>query len=92
MKDGSGLAALIPPIAGADYYANNQDKVVCIIINGLQDSIIVNGKKYGQKMDPISLTPIQITNIINYMNQSWGNNIPVKTLESIKRDIEKCPQ
>ena len=42
MKDGSGLAALIPPIAQSDYYVLNQDKIACIIINGLQDTIVVN--------------------------------------------------
>lgn len=92
MKDGSGLAALIPPLAGADYYAENQDKVVCIIINGLEDSIVVNSKTYRQKMEPVVLSPIQITNIINYINQSWGNNISIKTLESINQELEKCSQ
>jgi mono/diheme cytochrome c family protein len=92
MKDGTGLVGLIPPIAGADYYAQNQDNITCIIVNGLQDSIVVNGRSYDQKMDPINLTPIQITNIINYMNQSWGNNLPVKSIEDVKKELDQCTQ
>ncbi len=92
MEDGSGLAALIPPIAKADFYADNQDKIACIIINGLKDSILVNGVKYGQEMEGINLTPIQITNIINYMNQAWENDIPVKTIEKVKQEVQACIQ
>ena len=92
MEDGSGLAALIPPIAASDYYLINQDKIACIIINGQEDSITVNGVRYGQKMEGINLTPIQITNIINYMNQSWGNNIPVKSIDQVTRELEACNQ
>ena len=92
MDDGTGLAALIPPVAKADYYADKQDEIACIIVNGIADSITVNGVVYEQVMEGINLSPIQITNIINYMNQSWGNNIPIKTIEQVKVELNECDQ
>ena len=90
MEDGTGLAALIPPLAGSDYYRNNQNKIACIILNGQVDSIIVNGRLYNQKMEGIPMSEIQITNLINYINSAWGNNIKVKTLKEVEDDISLC--
>jgi mono/diheme cytochrome c family protein len=92
MADGTGLAALIPPLANSDYYQNNQNKIACIILYGQMDSISVNGKIYNQKMEGISMSEIQITNLINYINTAWGNNIKIKTLKEVEEDISNCNQ
>lgn len=44
------VGALIPPLAGADYLANNQANLPCLIRKGIQDTIVVNGKVYAEKM------------------------------------------
>lgn len=90
MEDGTGLAALIPPLADSDYYRNNQERIACIILNGQADSIIVNGRLYNQKMEGIPMSEIQITNLINYINTAWDNNIKTKTLKEVKEDIQAC--
>ena len=92
MVDGTGLAALIPPIAESDYYAMNQDKIACMIVNGINDSMYVNGVLFQGIMEPINLSPVQITNIINYMNTSWGNNIPLKSIQEVQQELNDCYQ
>ena len=84
--DGQALAGLIPPLAGSDYLIINKDKLACIIRNGLDGEIIVNGVSYNQPMPANTLlTEIQISNIINYINNEWGNkNEGVLILCSIK--------
>ncbi len=92
MEDGTGLGAEIPPLAQADYLKNNPDKIVCIIRNGLNEEIVVNGKTYKQPMEGNrKLSDAEITNIINYINTSWGNDLPLITIATVRKQMEACP-
>ncbi len=91
MADGSGLGAEIPPLAGADYLQNNPDKIACMIRHGLSEEIIVNGVTYNQLMPGIEvLSDVEITNIVNYINQAWGNNYSTVTLGEVRAQLEAC--
>lgn len=91
MDNGEGLVALIPTLVNSDYLANHLDQLPCLIRKGLQDTIIVNGKVYSEKMPPNGdLSDIQITNILNYINSSWGNQHPPFQLEAVRELLKKC--
>ncbi len=91
MDDGIGLGALMPPLAGSDYLKNNKSLLPCILINGLSDTITVNGKTYAEKMPGIpTLSAVEVTNVLNYINNAWGNNYGVYTLEEVKQALESC--
>lgn len=91
MDHGEGLGALIPPLAGSDFLAANRDNLPCIIRKGLMDTIVVNGKVYSEMMPPNpGLSDIQITNILNYINSSWGNTQPAYPLEGVRELLKKC--
>lgn len=89
-KEGEGLKDLIPPLANADWLAQNQDRLACILKNGIDEKIVVNGKTYHQAMQGIQLNDIELYNIINYINTSWGNNFELTTSEKVKEDLKKC--
>ncbi|MGB0885504.1 MAG: c-type cytochrome [Chitinophagales bacterium] len=88
--NGEGLKDLIPPLANADWLLENQDKFACIIKNGISGNLVVNGKTYNQAMDGKNLNDVQIYNIINYINQSWGNDIAVITTEDVQKQLLNC--
>lgn len=91
MEDGTGLKGLYPPLAQSDYLANHQTDLPCIIRHGISDSIQVNGQWFQQPMAAIpSLSEIEITNILNYINHSWKNNLPHITVETVKMQLENC--
>ena len=91
MKDGSGLGAEIPPLAGADYLANNQEKIACMIRHGIAEPLVVNGITYNQAMPGVEvLSDVEITNIINYINQAWGNHLGIITLGEVRQQLEAC--
>lgn len=85
-EDGKGLGALIPPLAGADYLLAQRSRLPCIVVNGLSDTITVNGVVFGGQPMPANslLTDIQVTNVLNYINNSWGNNLPDFTLLEVR--------
>lgn len=90
-KDGLGLGGIVPPLANADWVKNNQDKLACVIKNGMEGEVTVNGKIYNQEMLGLPyLSDIQITNIINYINASWGNNYGFVKVESIEQQLRNC--
>ncbi|GJM33281.1 MAG: hypothetical protein DHS20C18_22820 [Saprospiraceae bacterium] len=91
MEDGVGLEGLIPPLAGADYLKNANLQTTCIIRKGISDTITVNGRQYTDPMAGIpQLSDFEITNIINYINQAWGNDFGYVKLEDVRETLENC--
>ena len=91
MDDGIGLSALSPPLAGSDYLNTHREQLPCVLRHGLSDTILVNGKLYAEKMPGVpTLSDINISNILNFINTSWGNRNEVYRLEEVRAALEKC--
>jgi len=91
MENGEGLRSLIPPIAASDYYLKNYTKLPCIILNGQNEKIIVNGIEYHEVMPALKLmTAAEMTNLINYMNHRWYADKQVERVDSIAQRMENC--
>ncbi len=90
-ENGEGLGSLIPSLQKADYLSKNKSKLACIIQNGQQGLIVVNGKFYNGKMPAqAQLAPIEIAEVITYITNSFGNNQGVYGLEKVSLDLGKC--
>ncbi len=91
MQDGTGLRGLIPPLANADHLENYNLNTICYILNGLKDTITVNGKEYNEEMLPIKgLEAAELTNIMNYINQSWGNDFGFVNYMEVEKRMKSC--
>jgi mono/diheme cytochrome c family protein len=91
LDQGEGLGALIPPLAGSDYLSAHRDRLACIVRYGLQDTIVVNGQVYVEKMaGNASLSDVQIANVLNYVLQSWGNKHAPLTFEEVRNSLSNC--
>ena len=89
--DGSGLGALYPPLAKSDYLMKDPVKTVCIIKNGLEGEITVNGTVYNQPMPAHdNLTNIEIAEIITFISNSWGNKSGLHEVKTIEKAAEDC--
>lgn len=90
-KEGTGLAQLYPPLAKSDYLMEDQARAACIIQNGLQGEIIVNGVSYNQVMIAnASLTPLEIAEILTYVSNSWGNEAGLLGVNDVQKWLNKC--
>jgi len=91
MEKGEGLGRLIPPLAQSDYLKQHQSQIACLIRNGISDTLVVNGILYDVPMEGIkTLSNAEIGNIINYINQAWGNNIPFKSPVEVDEELKNC--
>lgn len=90
MEDGQGLENVIPPLAQADYLLDHQELIPCIILRGQEGEITVNGVVYDQYMPGKDYNAVQLTNLVNYINNAWGNNYGVVRLDSIQIAVDSC--
>jgi mono/diheme cytochrome c family protein len=89
--DGTGLAGLYPPISNSDFLKGNKLKMICIMHNGLNDSLVVNGKRYTQKMPANkALEPLDLAEITTYVYNKWGDETVITNLEDVEKAFEKC--
>jgi len=91
-SDGKGMGALYPPIAGSDYLASNVDEIICSIKYGSNEEIVVNGKTYKMPMPPSmnNLNDVEISDVMNYILNSWGNKVGPIKLEEVKTALSNC--
>lgn len=89
--DGTGLEALYPPLAKSDMLEALGVSAACVIRNGLKGEIMVNGVKFETGMEPIkNLSAIEITNILNYIHNAWGNKRAYIQLNEVETVLESC--
>ena len=74
-KDGSGVPNMFPPIQKSDWVNGDKDKLIKVLLNGLEGDIDVNGDPYSQAMPKQNyLTDLQIASVLTYIRQNFGNN------------------
>lgn len=72
--DGSGVPNMFPPIQKSDWVNGDKNKLIKVVLNGLQGDIEVNGDPFSQVMPKQdSLTDVQIAQLLTYIRQNFGN-------------------
>lgn len=89
-KNGVGVAALYPPIAGSDYLVN-KDSVICLIRYGQQGPIVVNGKRYNRPMPAQpQLSDLEVAELVTYIYNEWGGETKLTGVKEITPILQKC--
>jgi mono/diheme cytochrome c family protein len=91
---GLGTAGQFPPLAGSDWVnAAGPDRIIRIVLNGLQGPVKVNGTDFNNAMVPWkdTLKDDEIAAVITFIRQEWGNKAPAVTPAQISavRDATK---
>lgn len=90
-NDGKGLAKLYPPLNDSLFLKNNKKKLACIIKYGLNDTILINGVEFSNKMPAEShLADIDIAAVITYITNSFGNKLGFYTVANATADLKTC--
>jgi cytochrome c551 len=90
-ENGQGLAGLYPPIMGSDYLKKNKELILCSMRNGLQDTIVVNGKTYHQPMPAnTQLQALDVAEIATYIYNEWGNETVITDVKSVQKVLNEC--
>jgi len=89
--NGEGLGELAPPLTDTIFLKKNKSQLACIIKNGLNEEIIINGKNYDGKMPGFKeLHDIDVAQIIVYITNSFGNKQRMYKYEQVAKDLQEC--
>ncbi|HEX6225334.1 MAG TPA: c-type cytochrome [Chryseolinea sp.] len=74
-KDGKGASGRFPPLAGTDWVTGDKDRLIRVVLNGLEGNIVVNGQNYINAMPQHGfLSDDEVAGVLTYIRQSFGNN------------------
>ncbi|REG87786.1 c-type cytochrome [Winogradskyella sediminis] len=75
LPNGKGVPKAFPPLADSDYLRENQKQSIKAVKYGMSGEITVNGITYNSTMSPLGLSNEEVADVVNYINNSWGNTI-----------------
>ncbi len=79
---GAGIKDVYPPLAKSDFLNADKSRAIKIVLHGQTGKIKVNGVEYDSEMMSFELTDEQISDVLNYVRNSWGNKgIPITAAE-----------
>jgi nitrite reductase (NO-forming) len=73
LEQGEGIADLYPPLAKSDYLMADKNRSIENVIHGVTGEIMVNGKTYNLEMAAFDLSDQEVSDVLNYIRNSWGN-------------------
>lgn len=73
-RNGKGDENRFPPLAGSEWVTGDPDRLMDVVINGMQGEIMVNGKTYNNLMPGFDyLSDNQVSVILTYIRDNFGN-------------------
>jgi len=84
MESGRGVPSMNPPLAGTDWVTGDKERLIKVILNGMQDPIEINGETYQNVMAAHDfLTDEQIADVLSYIRNSFGNEASEVTPQEV---------
>ena len=89
---GMGLSGVFPPLVGADWVLENDERLVQILLHGIQGELVVNGMTYNGVMPAFSqLSDGDLAAVLTYIRQDWGNDGTAITADQVSSGRERFP-
>jgi mono/diheme cytochrome c family protein len=73
MDQGQGIETVYPPLAKSDYLMADKKRAIKQILYGASGEMKVNGKIYNLEMTGFDLSDQAVSDVLNYIRNSWGN-------------------
>ena len=70
---------------------NHFEEVICLMKNGKEGELMVNGKSYNKQMKGIStLSDLEIAEIATYIYNTWENQHGIVEVQDASRILSQC--
>jgi nitrite reductase (NO-forming) len=83
MEQGEGLEDVYPPLAKSDYLMADKKRMIQQILYGANTPMKVNGKNYEAEMTGFDLKDEEVSDLANYIRNSFGNKGPAVKPEEV---------
>ncbi|NAS10751.1 PQQ-dependent sugar dehydrogenase [Poritiphilus flavus] len=82
--DGRGARGRFPPVANTDWVSGDKNRLIEIILNGMEGPIEVNGIQYSGVMPQHSfLSDKEIAEVLSFIRTNFDNNATAVTTEEV---------
>ena len=89
---GMGLSGVFPPLVGADWVLENDERLVQILLHGIQGEIVVKGVTYNGVMPAFpQLSDADLAAVLTHIRQDWGNDATAITPDQIASGRDRFP-
>ncbi|MEX0289644.1 MAG: c-type cytochrome [Flavobacteriaceae bacterium] len=83
---GKGARGRFPPLAGTDWVTGDKERLIKVILEGLEGPIEVNGKQYSAVMPQHSfLSDEEIADVLTYIRSDFGNDADAVTVDEVAK-------
>jgi len=91
MVNGAGLPGAIPPLVASDWVTGSEERLIRVVLHGLQGPIVVNGVNYNSAMPAFgrvagsgfNWSDDRVAAVLTYIRQEWGNAAGPITTEQV---------
>ncbi len=84
-KDGGGATGRFPPIANTDWVTGDKERLIKIILEGMEGSIQVHGETYNGVMPQHSfLSDEEIAEVLTYIRSNFDNRASAISTKEVK--------
>jgi mono/diheme cytochrome c family protein len=85
-RDGMGAIGRFPPIASTDWVSGDKNRLIDIVVNGLEGNITVNGENYNNVMPPHHfMKNDELATLLTYIRQNYGNSASPVTAQEVEK-------
>ncbi|MEI6263581.1 MAG: cytochrome c [Sphingobacteriia bacterium] len=83
--DGGGVPRMNPPLIKTEYVNGNKQRLIGIVLNGMNVPLEINGDTYENPMASHAfLKDQQIADVLTYIRSSFGNKSSAVTVAEVK--------
>lgn len=88
--NGQGVPSVYPPLADSEWVTGSEERLVRILLHGLNGPVTVKGNSYNGAMPAFgpgggyNWSDEKISYVLTYIRQEWGNKAPAITPEKVK--------
>ena len=84
--DGKGVPGNFPPLINTDWVNGDKERLIKLVINGMEGPIQVNGVTYNSVMTPHGfLSDEEIAGVLTYVRSNFENNSSAVTVEEVQQ-------
>ncbi|WP_430304127.1 PQQ-dependent sugar dehydrogenase [Splendidivirga corallicola] len=85
-SDGEGASGRFPPLIGTDWVTGDKERLIKIVLEGMEGSIEVNGESYSGVMPQHSfLSDEEIAEVLTYIRTNFGNEATAVTEQEVTK-------
>jgi len=84
-SDGGGVPNLNPPLINTPYVLGDKEKLIKIVLNGLNENIEIEDQVFSNPMPALNILKDQeIADVLTYVRNSFGNKASAVTPAEVK--------